>query len=79
MNSFSFLKGGPTLCPFGLSLDPCSSRVDHWTNPVSVWTLFGAVLVPCGPFVHVLDPCLTGVGPWLICGFLRTISENLVG
>ena len=42
---FSFFQGwtiqepfGPTLdlCPFGLSLDPCSSRVDHlypsWTR-----------------------------------------------
>ena len=58
-------------------------RVDHsgtmWTYLVPVWTLFGPVLVPCGPFVPVLDPCLTGVGPWLICGFSRTIGELLVG
>ena len=29
----------------------------NWTYLVSVWTLFGPVLVPCGPFVPVLDPC----------------------
>ena len=44
-----------------------------------VWTLFGPVLVPCGPSVLVLDPCLTGVGLWLICGFLWTFGELLVG
>ena len=33
------------------------------------------VLVPCG----LVDPCLTGVGPWLICGFSWTIGELFVG
>ena len=50
-----------------------------WTYLVPVWTLFGLEPVPCGPFVPVLNPCLTGVGPWLICGFLRTFGELLVG
>ena len=49
------------------------SRVDHsgtiWTYLVPVWTLFGPVLVPCG----LVDPY------WLICGFLWTIGELLVG
>ena len=37
------------------------------------------MLVLCGPFVPVLDPCLTSVGPWLICGFLWAFGELLVG
>ena len=36
-----------------------------------VWTI--------EPLVPVSDPCLTSVGPWLICGFLWTIGELLVG
>ena len=59
---FFFLKGGPTLWPLGLSLDPCSSRVDWWPIRASF-----------------VDPCLTGVGPWLICGFLWSIGELFVG
>ena len=30
-------------------------------------------------FTLLLDPCLTRVGPWLICWFLWTIGELLVG
>ena len=29
---YLFLKGGPTLCPFGPCLDLCPSRVDWWTR-----------------------------------------------
>ena len=65
MNSFSFLKGGPTLCPFGLSLDPCSSRVDEWT----IRTRLGPVFDYCWIVAHL----------WLICWFLWTIGELLVG
>ena len=31
-----------------------------------------------GPFVPVLEACLTGVRPWLICGYLWTIGELLL-
>ena len=49
---------------------PCARLDFLWTRARPVWT--------SGPFVPVLDPCLTGVGPWLICGFLWTIGELLL-
>ena len=45
-------------------LDSLSTRARH------VWT--------SGPFVPVLNPCLTGVGPCFICGFLWTIGARLL-
>ena len=76
VNSFSFLKRGPTLCPFGLFLEPCSSRVDYWTictclGPVSdyLWTV-GHFRLICGflwTFVNCwLHHCWTVLDSWVI-------------
>ena len=54
MNSFSFLKGGPTLCPFGLSLDPSGTRI-------------GSFVRFCGPLVNFwLDLSWTVINSWVI-------------
>ena len=49
----------------------CAHLHPFWTRARPVWT--------SGQFVPVLDPCLNGFGQWLICGFLWTIGELLVG
>ena len=68
---FSFFQGwtiqepfGPTGCPFGLSLDQCSSRVDH-LNPS--WTRIGSYVGFCGPLVNFwLDHYWTVLDSWVI-------------
>ena len=59
VNSFLFLKGGPFRNHLHL---PCARLDSLWTLAHPGWT--------SGPFVSVLEPCLTIVGPWLILGLI---------
>ena len=73
MNSFLFLKGGPTLCPFGPFLDPCSSSVDQWSVLDPYWLICDPLL-DRGPFLGFRGPlvnfwsdhCWTVLDSWVI-------------
>ena len=60
------------------------TRTGEFSSFSQAWTLLWPVLVPCGLVDPVgpwtcrasfVDPSLTIVEPWLICGFLWTIGE----
>ena len=60
---------GPTMCSFGLSLDPCSSIVEYWT----ICTHLGLVFDRCWTLAHFCEIL------WTIREFLVGSLLDLIG